>query len=164
MNTLYTGACIFGGVVGSHLLRLRYFGSSSARCQAVEIINKLESIVQRDEGKRGIKELIIPGELYRSALTLMESKNVAIITGFPCMLDFDPPTETDGPLGALAIARSLIGAGKSVVIVTDECNSEPILAAAGGAGLAPEQFRLECFAGGIGFDEGESKRLRDLGR
>ncbi len=158
------GAFMFGGVIGCHLFRFRSLGSSTVRRQAVDIINKLETIVQRDEGKRGIKELILPGDLYRSALTLMDSKNVAIITGFPCMLDFEPPTETDGPLGALAIARSLIGAGKSVIIVTDECNSEPILAAASGAGLAPGQFRLECFAGGIGFDEGESKRLKEIGR
>lgn len=59
----------------------------------------IESIIQRDEGGRGIKSLCIPYELESSARILLSCSKVVIITGFPCMLDFDPPTETDGPLG-----------------------------------------------------------------
>jgi hypothetical protein len=44
---------------------------------------------------------------------------VCIATGYPCCLS-DPPTETDGPLGALAIARALSSLGKKVVILTDQ--------------------------------------------
>ena len=63
-------------------------------------ISKIESIVQRDDGNRGIKELIVNEELYNSTISLINCKNVAIITGFPCLVDFKPPTETDGPLGS----------------------------------------------------------------
>lgn len=45
---------------------------------------------------------------------------VAILTGFPCHIDHAPPTETDGPSGALAIARALLGLGKRVRLLIDE--------------------------------------------
>ena len=79
------------------------------------------------------------------------------------MLDFMPPTETDGPLGAMAIARTLIRLGKEVVIATDECNEEVLLACAAGSGLASSpNFSLESFAGGANFDEDDLMRMRNL--
>lgn len=48
---------------------------------------------------------------------------VAILTGFPCLMDYNPSTETDGPPGAFAIARALIALGKRVYILTDEVYS-----------------------------------------
>jgi hypothetical protein len=124
----------------------------------------MENRLQLDEGKRGIGEIVIKNELYAAAETLLEARSVAIITGFPCLIDFDPPTETDGPLGALAIARALIALKKNVVIATDECNAEPMLAAARASGLYGPQLRLECFAGGLEFDASEHRRLKDLAR
>ena len=102
-----------------------------------ELIDCLENRVQLDEGKRGIHRItkfvkgkyfalfdnekansqyskIILGDLYKAATLLTSAETVVIITGFPCMLDYDPPTETDGPLGALAIARTLVRLGDIV--------------------------------------------------
>ena len=45
------------------------------------------------------------------------------------MLDHDPPTETDGPPGGLAIAKACIGLGKKCVLVTDEVNATVVEAA-----------------------------------
>lgn len=45
---------------------------------------------------------------------------MAIITGFPCLLKHDPPTETDGPPGAYALARACIALGHKVYLLTDE--------------------------------------------
>jgi hypothetical protein len=72
-----------------------------------ELFQAIENRIQKDEGGRGIRELILQGELQKIAEALSDTTitNIVIITGFPCMLDYSPPTETDGPLGALAIAR-----------------------------------------------------------
>ena len=161
----------------SHLCIIRYRSHVAAavsvsnnhlsECGSVptigDVINSLEAVIQRDEGGRGIGQIVVKGELVSAAQTLLKSKNVAIITGFPCLMDFDPPTETDGPLGALAIARCLIALGKNVTIATDECNAEPMLACAAASGLLGNNLSLECFSGGIEFDEGEATRLRELG-
>ncbi|KAJ1425206.1 hypothetical protein B484DRAFT_432144 [Ochromonadaceae sp. CCMP2298] len=98
------------------------------------IVGEMEALVQRDEGGRGIADLLLPpGELFNAALEASQAKSVIIITGFPCMIDHTPPTETDGPLGALAIARSLLQLGTHVTLVTDECNEEVLLACAAAA-------------------------------
>lgn len=94
-----------------------------------DIVLKLEEIVQMDEGGRGIKDIILPGQLTLAAKKVIESSAVAIITGFPCLLDYDVPTETDGPLGALSIAKSCLALGKQVAILTDECNEKVVAAA-----------------------------------
>ena len=47
---------------------------------------------------------------------------------YPCCIA-EPPTETDGPPGTLALARTFRALGKRVVILTDECNHRPIAAA-----------------------------------
>jgi len=61
----------------------------------------------QDPGKRNIAPLCIPGDLAAAAKTLAAAKSVAILSGYPCCLA-DPPTETDGPPGALAVARALV--------------------------------------------------------
>ena len=60
----------------------------------------------------------------------------AILTGFPCLIDHTPPTETDGPVGAVAIARAVLGAGGSAALLTDDCNVDVLRAAVEGGGLA----------------------------
>lgn len=139
-----------------------------------ELIEELERRVQLDEGKRGIKPLIIPGEMLKSAKSLLQAKSIVIITGFPCLLDYDPPTETDGPLGAAAIARALLALGKSVTIATDECNEQVILAcfarsgmltkdyAYSGESLNQSKLKLESFPGKDDFDEKDMERLFSL--
>jgi hypothetical protein len=104
-----------------------------------ELIDLLEKRVQRDEGKRGIAPLVQAagrGELYKASKMLLDNsiETVIIITGFPCMMEHTPPTETDGPLGAMAIALALIRLGKRVVVATDEVNEQVLLAAAAALG------------------------------
>ena len=65
------------------------------------------SLPAQDPGQRGIASLFLDGELAAAASSLTSARSVAILTGYPCCLA-DPPTETDGPLGALAIARALV--------------------------------------------------------
>jgi len=67
----------------------------------------------------------------------------------------------------------MLAVGKEVVLVTDECNEECVLAAAAASGLCslyPETFTLESFPGvGTGqglpseFDDSDNSRLEKLG-
>jgi hypothetical protein len=128
-------------------------------------IDEIEKRVQRDEGNRGIQEIVLPiGELYAAAKSLIPKKRIAILTGFPCLIDFTPPTETDGPLGAVAIAKTLIASGKEVVILTDECNEEPMLATVSGAGISSPLLLLESFPARNDFDDDDFLRLEALSR
>jgi hypothetical protein len=173
MSTIGLGSALFGVSSGLHLAwsLSRRAGRASATgvglvkhsCTSTRgVVDLLEKRIQLDEGNRGIGEIALQGQLFSAASELLESKKVAIITGFPCNMDFSPPTETDGPLGAIAIARALIALGKDVVLATDECNEEPVLAAVAASGLFGPHLQLECFAGGIGYNEGEAKRLKEL--
>jgi hypothetical protein len=54
---------------------------------------------------------------------MYEAKSVAIITGFFC---HGKACETDGPLGAMVMAKALLHLGKRVCLVTDE-NNNPIV-------------------------------------
>ena len=56
-------------------------------------------------------------------LVVFCSAQVAVLTGFPCMVEHTPPTETDGPPGALAVARACLGLGKSVRLLIDEVSA-----------------------------------------
>lgn len=130
------------------------------------VINQMEHLVQKDEGKRGIQKICLPsGELYKSALEVIASNNktIAIITGFPCMLDYTPPTETDGPLGAIAIAKALLLLNKKVILLTDECNEEVVLACAAGIDidfkLRQKNLVLESFPPANSFDEQDQQRF-----
>ena len=46
------------------------------------ICNALEKEIQRDPGNRGIKNLHIPGQLYKACSSLIKAKNVVIMTGY----------------------------------------------------------------------------------
>lgn len=62
------------------------------------------------------------GEIYRSSLSLLrvasERRTVGIATGF----SISGPSETDGPPGAVSLARALSSAGCTPFFVTDEAN------------------------------------------
>ncbi|XP_053330998.1 D-glutamate cyclase, mitochondrial [Spea bombifrons] len=88
--------------------------------RAAQRIRALEGIIGVDPGDRGIKHLLIPEELLKSSLSLSHAKSVLITTGFPTHFQHDPPEETDGPPGAIAMAAMLQALGKRVAIVTDE--------------------------------------------
>lgn len=48
--------------------------------------------------------------------TLASLLNSFLFAGFPCLIDFAIPTESDGPLGAVMLARTLCLLGKKVIL------------------------------------------------
>lgn len=92
---------------------------SLASQRAVAKIRQLEMIIGEDPGQRGIEALFVQDELLSSCLALSHASSVAITTGFPALYDQNPPDETDGPPGAIAMATMLLSLGKQVTMVTD---------------------------------------------
>ncbi|XP_036592696.1 D-glutamate cyclase, mitochondrial isoform X2 [Trichosurus vulpecula] len=86
---------------------------------SVQKIRELENIIARDPGNRGIKHLFTKDELLKASLSLSHARSVLITTGFPTHFSHDPPEETDGPPGAIAIAAILQALEKEVAIVVD---------------------------------------------
>jgi len=113
-------------------------------------------------------DLVLPaGELEAAARALYHAPPgpVAILTGFPCMLDHTPPTETDGPPGALAIARACLGLHKPCVLLVDECNSTVLqagVAALEGMPVTSALLRVEVFPPGPQWGPTEEARLSEL--
>mmetsp|Transcript_22919 Transcript_22919/g.55476 ORF Transcript_22919/g.55476 Transcript_22919/m.55476 type:complete len:293 (+) Transcript_22919:34-912(+) len=120
----------------------------------------LEERIQRDEGGRGIKPLIIPGELELASKAVLGAEVVVILTGFPCLLDRECPTETDGPSGAIAVALAVVRSGKKAVIAVDECNAKVLQA---GLSQCKEEITLEVFPPASAWDDAQQKRLAELG-
>ncbi|KAF6129671.1 D-glutamate cyclase [Phyllostomus discolor] len=82
-------------------------------------IRELETIIAIDPGSRGIGHLLCKDELLRASLSLSHARSVLITTGFPTHFNHEPPEETDGPPGALALAAFLQALGKGVSMVVD---------------------------------------------
>jgi D-glutamate cyclase len=80
-------------------------------------IARIERIIQQDPRNRGVCNFYTTA-LFDAAKTLQQSNSVAILTGF--FIPSAQQPETDGPLGALFLAESLLALGKQVVIVTDQ--------------------------------------------
>jgi hypothetical protein len=89
-------------------------------------MNKLEQLIARDPGKRGVAALQVPGDLERAAQRLGEAQRLLIITGFAVGPDL--VAETDGPPGALFLGRALIRRGKQVAFATHR-SCEPVMRA-----------------------------------
>lgn len=139
-------------------------------------ISKLQDIIGTDAGDRGMKALIVPGDLMEAAKELVVGhslhsdqsnqsvkKNcIVILSGFPCCVAHTPPTETDGPPGACAIARAAVALHSTketrVVIVTDECNEEVFAAACQGI----DGVELVCFSSDMSKDREEETKLQKL--
>ncbi|XP_057200705.1 D-glutamate cyclase, mitochondrial isoform X2 [Triplophysa rosa] len=93
---------------------------SMASKRAVQQIQAIEELVVEDPGARGIRALFVQDELLKACLSLSHSSSVLITTGLPTHYMHNPPEETDGPPGAIAMAAMLQALGKEVVIVADE--------------------------------------------
>lgn len=91
-------------------------------------------LCQTDPGGRNLLPFVPMPDLRRLSQELEAARRVLIITGFP-VLHAGGAGETDGPSGAAALAAALLGAGKTVTVVTDENCLPPVLAAC--AFLAP---------------------------
>lgn len=89
-----------------------------------EAAARIEDMIAEDRAGRGIQKLVIRGELERAARSLMEGTTVFITTGF--YINEIGCGETDGPLGAVALALALHKLGKQAVLVIDGPN-RPLL-------------------------------------
>ncbi|MBF4694425.1 DUF4392 domain-containing protein [Fusibacter ferrireducens] len=79
--------------------------------------SEIDKIIGRHLENRGMDRVQLVGETEAGAKSLYLSKTVMIVTGFvirDCLTG-----ETDGPLGAIALASALEQLGKCVVLVTD---------------------------------------------
>lgn len=92
-------------------------------------LNKMRDIIQRDIGKRGLatdpeRNLInaYPDDFRLACQSLADhaGPGLAVVTGFFIPTATPPAGETDGPLGALFLARALAPLGIPVVLVTDD--------------------------------------------
>jgi hypothetical protein len=86
----------------------------------------LESIVHRDPAARGLasfRQAQLPldaGALQAAALQLAQhGSTVGLVTGFCAVVGQQVTAETDGPPGALFLARSLAALGIEVVVISD---------------------------------------------
>lgn len=92
---------------------------SIATPQVAEKIRTLEAVIGADPGGRGVKHLFVKDDLLKACLSLSHATSVLITTGFPTHFKENPPEETDGPPGAIAMAAMLHALGKDVSIVSD---------------------------------------------
>ncbi|XP_003787035.1 D-glutamate cyclase, mitochondrial isoform X1 [Otolemur garnettii] len=93
---------------------------SIASASAVQKVRELETIIGIDPGNRGIGHLLCNDELLKASLSLSHAHSVLITTGFPTHFNHQPPEETDGPPGAIALAAFLQALEKEVSMVVDQ--------------------------------------------
>nr|KAF6499759.1 D-glutamate cyclase [Molossus molossus] len=93
---------------------------SIASASAVQKIRELETIIGIDPGNRGVGHLLCKDELLRASLSLSHARSVLITTGFPTHFNHEPPEETDGPPGAIALAAFLQALEKGVSLIVDQ--------------------------------------------
>ncbi|XP_073655039.1 LOW QUALITY PROTEIN: D-glutamate cyclase, mitochondrial [Tursiops truncatus] len=93
---------------------------SMASASVAQRVRELEMIIAIDPGSRGLGHLLRPGKLLRAFLSPSHTRSVLRTTGFPTHLNHEPPEETDGPLGAAALAAFLQAWEKGVSMVVDQ--------------------------------------------
>ncbi len=88
--------------------------------------DQLEELLWRDPGARGVStyrhqgQPLAAGQLQAAAESLAShSGAVAIVTGFWVPTPHGGTAETDGPPGALYLARALMSLGREVTLITD---------------------------------------------
>ncbi|MBC7332569.1 MAG: DUF4392 domain-containing protein [Synergistetes bacterium] len=81
-------------------------------------------LIAEDAAHRGIADNKNKFDLLKACEKLLQSKKVAIFTGFTIMPFVK--CETDGPLGAIFLARALLELGKNVSIWTDDLYSSVV--------------------------------------
>src|SRR6516162_3581030 len=95
---------------------------------AADALNLIRTLVQEDVGNRGLRadsvdNLITacPDDFGAACRSLADTArpSVAIVTGFFIAHAQPPAAETDGPLGALFLARALTPLGFRVALATD---------------------------------------------
>jgi hypothetical protein len=120
---------------------------------------ELENIVHRDPVARGLAGYspagapLDAGQMRAAATDLaLRADTVGIVTGFCSVLQDEVTAETDGPPGALFLARALAACGIDVVLITDRY-ALPLLEA--GRGLWKLDRTLLCE---FPFEDGQTSR------
>ncbi|KAF6351098.1 D-glutamate cyclase [Rhinolophus ferrumequinum] len=108
------------GIPEVHLISQDPLHYSITSASAAQKIRELETIIAVDPGNRGIGHLFCKDELLRASLSLSHAHSVLITTGFPTHFKHEPPEETDGPPGAIALATFLQALEKGVSMVVDQ--------------------------------------------
>lgn len=90
----------------------------------MDYFEKLEKIMTYGLDRRGMEGVNLTGELKGAAMALKKANTVLIVTGF--VIRDRLSGETDGPIGAVSIAKALEMLDKNAIIVTD-MYSEKIL-------------------------------------
>jgi hypothetical protein len=92
------------------------------------VLDQIRDLIQEDVGHRGLRTdpetnlvTACPGDFQAACRSLAETPNaaVAIVTGFLIPHAEPPGGETDGPLGALLLARALVPLGMKIALITD---------------------------------------------
>jgi hypothetical protein len=97
---------------------------------------KVEALLARDPGGRGVAgaaysgRFLPQGQFHRAASSLALSGGaIGIVTGFAIPLENGTfCAETDGPPGALFLARALLALGNDVALISDEVGVPALLA------------------------------------
>ena len=92
------------------------------------VYERIWSVLEADPGHRGLTRNLPRPDLAELGRSLLKAGEVFILSGFPVQRA-GGTGETDGPVGAVNIARGLAAVGKKAAIVTDEASCAAILAA-----------------------------------
>jgi hypothetical protein len=93
-----------------------------------DLLDTIRDVIQQDIGNRGLARdphdnlfTACPGDLEAACRGIAENPEaaLAIVTGFPIVHASPPCGETDGPLGAIFLARALTPLGVKITLVTD---------------------------------------------
>ena len=123
----------------------------------------LEALIAADPGGRGIAHITLPNQLLGAARDLAAARSVLVLTGFPCRVADAPPTESDGPPGAVALVAAALRLGKRAALVTDECNAAALQAVAAAAGCAGHAgYSFHAFPPAPSFGPAHGAQLRAL--
>jgi hypothetical protein len=129
------------------------------------IYDRLQAIIGTDAGGRGMRHLIVPHDLQLAATHITDlppGSHVIILSGFPCCVTHDPPTETDGPPGTFAIARACAALDYDVTVVAEDVHEHVFQAAA--ASTAANE-RIQCrFFPTVSRTDDDREALRALAR
>lgn len=101
----------------------------------VTVFEEIEDLIWEDAGGRGVTEFAQRGELKNACVSLLTANHVIIVSGF--YMEKSCSGETDGPLGAVFLARALEEIGIKVTLLTSPFNGE-ILA------RAVHELELSC--------------------
>lgn len=99
----------------------------------MDCFKKLEKIMTHNLDRRGMEGVNLSGELKKAAMSLKGADTVLIVTGF--IIRDQLFGETDGPIGAVSIAKALNILGKNAIIITDTYSEEILRVALETVGL-----------------------------